>query len=543
MSWKNPGYETFIAELPALPTAAEGYTAQGWYLGSVDATEKTYEPENSFDAINSTSDKADEAEDHVIEFYATSKENIPTPPDVAELLKDGAVKVICANEAANHYADFHEKTYGLFERTYTPVGEVSPTKDGGYQYQIQITDLDAYVDAFNDEEQLNGVLHTKTNNPENTTITFNYSKDNGWALQAGWQSIVIGTKCENPAAITDFSKSVVTKGSLPEGVSAEDYTLPEVDKNGNLIAITATEGDKVKLLYAITVAGENTTFTVKDPGATLVDTGVAVKQDAETGYITGEFEGEGTLTFYVSKEFTVSNGMTELPNSAAVYMPNEEKPEKEDDSDVPVEVIPDGPSDQEVITAFDGIIKIDCDGGYYADKHTEALFELVKEGFDCTEPAKGDDGVYYVDVTVDPSKEYMETYVEMYNASKQSGGVETHTLSPDQQAQTLHLMYDAENEEWKMVGGKTPILFKVTCPNPNDLESIEKTVVSSKSDAIDAGIMGEYDYPVEGKVQVSKGENVTLLYKITVTGDAGATFKVTDKVGDIAAKLVSGTGI
>ena len=543
MSWKNPGYATSIAKLPALPTAAEGYTAQGWYLGSVDATETTYAPESSFGAINSTSDKADGTEDHVIEFYATSKENIPTPPDVAELLKDSAVKVICANEEANHYADFHEKTYGLLEGTYQSEGDVSLTQDGGYQYQIKITDLDAYVDAFNNEEQLNGVQHTKTNNPENTTITFNYSKDNGWALQAGWQSIVIGTKCENPAAITDFSKSVVTKGSLPEGVSAEDYTLPEVDKNGNLIAITATEGDKVKLLYAITVAGENTTFTVKDPGATLVDTGVAVKQDAETGYITGEFEGEGTLTFYVSKEFTVSNGMTELPNSAAVYMPNEEKPEKEDDSDVPVEVIPDGPSDQEVITAFGGIIKIDCDGGYYADKHTEALFALVKEGFDCTEPAKGDDGVYYVDVTVDPSKEYMETYVEMYNASKQSGGVETHTLIPDQQAQTLHLMYDAENEEWKMVGGITPILFKVTCPNPNDLESIEKTVISSKSDAIDAGIMGEYDYPVEGEVQVCKGENVTLLYKITVTGDAGATFKVTDKVGDIAAKLVSGTGI
>ena len=417
MSWKNSGYATSIANLPALPPVAEGYTAQGWYLGSVDATEKPYEPGNSFDAINSTSDKADGAEDHVIKFYATSKENIPTPPDVAELLGDGAVKVICANEEANHFADFHEKTYGLREGTYQPEGDVSPTQDGGYQYQIKITDLDAYVAAFNDEEQLNGVQHTKTNNPENTTITFNYSKDDGWALQAGWQPIVIETKCENPAAITDFSKSVVTKATLPEGVSAEDYTLPEVDKNGNLIPITATEGDKVKLLYAITVAGENTTFTVKDPGATLVDTGVDVEQNVETGYITGEFEGEGTVTFYVSKEFTVSNGMTELPNSAAVYMPNEEEPEKEADSDVPVEVIPD------------------------------------------------------------------------------------------------------------------------------DLESIEKTVVSSKSDAIDAGIMGEYDYPTEGKVQVSKGENVTLLYKITVTGDAEATFKVTDKVGDIAAKLVSGTGI
>lgn len=543
MSWKNPGYETSIAELPALPTAAEGYTAQGWYLGSVDATAKTYEPGNSFDAINSTSDKADGVEDHVIEFYATSKENIPTPPDVAKLLDDGAVKVICANEAANHYAEFHEKTYGLLEETYEPVGQVSPTQDGGYQYQIKITDLDAYVDAFNKEDQLKGVQHEQTKAPENTTITFNYSKDDGWALQAGWQPIVIETECENPAAITDFSKSIVTKATLPEGVIAEDYTLPEVDKNGNLIAITATEGDKVKLLYAITVAGENTTFTVKDPGATLVDTGVAVEQNAETGYITGEFEGEGTVTFYVSKEFTVSNGMTELPNSAAVYMPNEEEPEKEDDSDVPVEVIPDGPSDQEVIKAFGDIIKIDCYGGYYADKHTEALFPLSTGGFDCTEPAKGDDGVYYVDVTVDPSEEYMETYVEMYNASKQSGGVKTHTLIPEQQAQTLHLMYDAENEEWKMVGGKTPILFKVTCPNPNDLESIEKAVVSSKSDAIDAGIMGEYDYPTEGKVQVSKGENVTLLYKITVTGDVGATFKVTDKVGDIAAKLVSGTGI
>ncbi len=545
MSWKNSsGYATFIAELPALPTAAEGYTAQGWYLGSVDKTETTYEQGKPFDEINSTSDKADGTEDHVIEFYATSKEDIPTPPDVAELLKNGAVKVICANEEANHYADFHEKTYGLLKETYEPLGDVSQTQDGGYQYQIQITDLDAYVAAFNGEEQLNGVQHTNTNNPENTTITFNYSKDDGWALQAGWQPIVIETECENPAVITDFSKSVVTKGTtLPNGVSAEDYALPEVDKNGNLIAITATEGDKVKLLYAITVAGENTIFTVKDQGATLVDTGAAVEQDAETGYITGEFEGKGTVTFYVSKEFTVSNGMTELPNSAAVYMPNEEKPEKEDDSDVPVEVIPDGPSDQEVIKAFGGIIKIDCDGGYYADKHTEALFTLVKGGFDCTEPAKGDDGVYYVDVTVDPSEEYMDQYVVLYNASEQSGGVKTHTLISGQNAQTLHLMYDAENEEWKMVGEETPILFKVTCPNPNDLESIEKTVVSSKSDAIDAEIMGEYDYPTEGKVQVSKGENVTLLYKITVTGDAGATFKVTDKVGDIAAELVSDTDI
>ena len=73
MSWKNSGYATFIAKLPALPTAADGYTAQGWYLGSVDATETTYAPDKKFTAINSDSDKADKKEaDHVIEFYATS---------------------------------------------------------------------------------------------------------------------------------------------------------------------------------------------------------------------------------------------------------------------------------------------------------------------------------------------------------------------------------------------------------------------------------------------------------------------------------------
>ena len=88
-------------------------------------------------------------------------------------------------------------------------------------------------------------------------------------------------------------------------------------------------------------------------------------------------------------------------------------------------------------------------------------------------------------------------------------------------------------------------------PNPNpepepdptpdgdyDITGITKTLVESAGEAPE-GITGTYTYPDStGKVTIPEGESVTLLYSITVTGKANATFTVTDE----GATLVSSNG-
>lgn len=83
-------------------------------------------------------------------------------------------------------------------------------------------------------------------------------------------------------------------------------------------------------------------------------------------------------------------------------------------------------------------------------------------------------------------------------------------------------------------------------PEPGDdyaITGIDKALVDSedeKSAATAAGIdWADYDFPTDGKVIIPENGTVTLLYAITVTGKAGATFTVTDE----DAELVSGAGI
>ncbi len=76
--------------------------------------------------------------------------------------------------------------------------------------------------------------------------------------------------------------------------------------------------------------------------------------------------------------------------------------------------------------------------------------------------------------------------------------------------------------------------YATSTANPKDLTAFNKEVVTSAVD----GISGDYQYPEkEGDrytLTVDEGTEVTLLYKITVEGNAGAKFDVTDK----DAKLV-----
>ena len=63
------------------------------------------------------------------------------------------------------------------------------------------------------------------------------------------------------------------------------------------------------------------------------------------------------------------------------------------------------------------------------------------------------------------------------------------------------------------------------------VDSFDKTLVATAQDATAAGITNaeSYNYPENGVVTIERGEDVTLLYRLTVTGNADGKFMVTDK--------------
>ena len=74
-------------------------------------------------------------------------------------------------------------------------------------------------------------------------------------------------------------------------------------------------------------------------------------------------------------------------------------------------------------------------------------------------------------------------------------------------------------------------------PEPDPaITGFEKALVASEAEATEAGITGTYDYPDpenDDKVIIPEGESVTLLYAITVEGEAGTTFTVTDEGAEL----------
>lgn len=187
-------------------------------------------------------------------------------------------------------------------------------------------------------------------------------------------------------------------------------------------------------------------------------------------------------------------------------------------------------NEDDIIEAFgDAIVKVDCEGTFYGSKHTEGTYALQKGGFTFTNPAKAEDGSYYVTVTVDPTNaDQMAEYVALYNADEEHNGkVTNHTLKDGQEAQAIKLKYDAE-QGWIPATAGQAIMLKVICADPANLSGITKEVVADPT-TISGLPEGSYNKVENDKVTVNEGAKITLVYKVTVAGDAGAGFKVTDE--------------
>ena len=72
------------------------------------------------------------------------------------------------------------------------------------------------------------------------------------------------------------------------------------------------------------------------------------------------------------------------------------------------------------------------------------------------------------------------------------------------------------------------VTYVATWKKAEKITNIDKTLVKSASEIPSGVTVDNITYPVNGEIVIPNGGSVKLLYKITVTGDVGAKYKVTD---------------
>ena len=336
MTWQNnANYALSIESLPALPTGGD----QGWFLGSVENTETMYEPASEFTAIDQTSDSADGAEDHVIQFYATT-DQAPTAPDKDQLNNLLDVELDCDSNVG-HVNKIYEE---LLEDSYVLDKNVVQDPATGV-YTIGVTvKSDKYIEDY-DAQELNpkGTHEIKDGTPAEKRVTLTW-EDNQWTVADADKLILFTIVCSGTGDydINDFEKDLVAgdedkAAAQVAGVAVDSYTIPEIGET-----VVIPYNGEVTLLYKITVTGnltETADFIVTDAGADFVQAvgGVEIAVDEENDKFSGTIPASGSVSFYVSKTFTGDdiNAKGNLVNSATVEGETVDPGKDDDEEEVP----------------------------------------------------------------------------------------------------------------------------------------------------------------------------------------------------------------
>lgn len=172
----------------------------------------------------------------------------------------------------------------------------------------------------------------------------------------------------------------------------------------------------------------------------------------------------------------------------------------------------------------DGAVKVDCINDNVV--HEDAMYGLFPDSYTIGDVEGDETSGYTCDITVQPDP-YVQTYNGMHG---------DHTLElADQTSKTITLTWDTDSNSWSKPDTGIPVIFTVKCtttPPPADpaIRGFTKERLTSIPDDI-TWIDGfdKNSINTDANVVIPNGGSVTLLYKLTVTGDAGANFVVTDE--------------
>lgn len=450
----------------------------------------------------------------------------PAEPTYDELKELIAVSVDCSTNGHD------SKTTDLIANT-----------DGqNNSYTLSVTGNTATVTVHNGpyvawyDKQYKGTSHRLADNSAKDQVV-NLTYDSGWKLADSEEAsttvhfdVVCDVATPEPGeGITGLTKELVSTADAAKAAvgTSEGYAFPE---NG---VVVIPNGGTVKLLYSITVEGTaGTTFTVTDTGASLV-----AQADKDITENNGKFSGTipdgDSITFYVSKEFGIGdvNGEGMLVNTATVSGKLED-PENPPTIDEKVPAEPELPTKDEVNALFN--VMLDCS---VVDSHDTTFENLIDESYEFGD-IKYADGSYIVDMTV-----RIDDYLQNLNDTKP-----VHHDVDREEFKTVTLTYknDGDQAGWTVVGEADPaelttITFQVKCDGTGGygINDFTKDIVNGETEKADAvAVIGEdkineYVIPVEetDKITIPFNGEVTLLYKLTVTGNekTDASFVVTDK--------------
>lgn len=172
----------------------------------------------------------------------------------------------------------------------------------------------------------------------------------------------------------------------------------------------------------------------------------------------------------------------------------------------------------------DGAVKVDCTTK--SANHPDKISGLLPDSYEIGDVEGDETSGYTCDITVQPGP-----YVRAYNET-----LEGHTLDPDDQtSETITLTWDTDSNSWSKPDTGIPVIFTVKCtitPPPADpaIRGFTKERLTSiPNDITWIDGFDKNSINTDANVVIPNGGSVTLLYKLTVTGDTGANFVVTDE--------------
>ena len=350
---------------------------------------------------------------------------------------------------------------------------------------------------------------TQTMGNSDVTITGSWTKKDAYTIES-IEKIIIASKDD--------------LGTTNPAIDLSGYTVPD----GEGVVTIPEEGlGYVTLLYGITVKGTpGAPFTVSDDDATFVaanaDDELSTGKDAVSGSqneFFGTLPDDGEVTFYVSKPFEakdIENG--KISNTAFVVLEDDDNPkEATETTNATTEETPELPGN---ITALIGDkITVDCVNGDV--EHADKVYGLIKDSFEVSKVYE-ENNKYYVDITL--LEDHYNDYVEKYSEDMRK----EHSLlniGPDTK---ITLTWDG----LKWVVPEQGLTVKVECVY--GITDFDKFLVANNEQKKATGLTEEqlarFTFPDEkGRINLPKDGKVTLLYGITVTGDAGEEFTVTDE--------------
>ena len=377
---------------------------------------------------------------------------------------------------------------------------------------------------------LRTTTHVKVNEGENPSYPVKYyftkqkyygSTNSSYYGKEGYKLIVtIGGKESTDLNAWVFDRDMTNvKGDgqtfypiySPSGYGTYQNTLfisggtPIQPKTGTLTinkTVTGLPNDKLPASFTFNVMqGNNVKATVTvnkngnngyNAGSTTLPHGTYTVVE-----VSATVDGYTVVTTPSNGEVTISGQPTNITFTNA-YTENEPQPDK-----------PEGPTPENTSKPFieltgEEAVKVHCTN----DKanHDDKSYGLMHDGYTVGDVQGNKENGYTCDITVKPEK-----YVAQYNLD--ISGV-THTLVDSNQTGTIKLVWDKDNQKWKLATpSDVSVVFNVKCDNTQP--PLDKTIT------IEVSKIWEDDIPGAQSITVGLYANGTKVDKKDITPNEG----------------------